>query len=95
MPSFNETFGIVYLEAMSQGLPILYSQNQGIDGYFNYRIPGYSVDPNNLNDIKNKILKAFKNHKKLRINALYHVDKFSWKKITLSYNKLYSDIIKN
>jgi glycosyltransferase involved in cell wall biosynthesis len=31
MPSKYETFGLVYIEAMSQGLPIF--EGQGVDGF--------------------------------------------------------------
>ena len=31
MPSLIETFGLVYIEALSQGLPVLFTENQGID----------------------------------------------------------------
>ena len=34
LPSTTETFGLVYAEAMSQGLPILYTKNEGFDGIF-------------------------------------------------------------
>lgn len=34
MPSKPETFGLVYVEALSQGLPILYAKGEGFDGYF-------------------------------------------------------------
>ena len=33
MPSIHETFGLVYLEALSQGTPVLFSSGQGISGY--------------------------------------------------------------
>jgi hypothetical protein len=29
-----ETFGLVYIEAMSQGLPVIHPAGQAIDGYF-------------------------------------------------------------
>ena len=45
MLSFEETFGLVYIEAMSQGLPIIFSKGQGIDGYFAEGEIGYAVDP--------------------------------------------------
>ena len=35
MPSINETFGLVYAEAMSQGLPVIYTKGQGFDKQFN------------------------------------------------------------
>src|SRR5690606_2930407 len=38
MPSRNETFGLVYVEAMLQGLPILYTSNEGIDGFYKEKI---------------------------------------------------------
>lgn len=34
MPSVNETFGLVYIEALSQGLPILFTKDDGIDGFY-------------------------------------------------------------
>ncbi|MDZ7835042.1 MAG: glycosyltransferase family 4 protein [Alkalibacterium sp.] len=30
MPSYTETFGLVYPEAMSQGLPVIYSEDAGL-----------------------------------------------------------------
>jgi len=33
LPAKNETFGMVYAEALLSGVPILYAQNSGIDGY--------------------------------------------------------------
>src|SRR5690606_9754782 len=32
MPSRKETFGLVYIEALLQGLPILFTRDEGIDG---------------------------------------------------------------
>lgn len=45
VPSFLETFGMVYLEAISQGCFVVHSKNQGIDYIFNNGF-SYSVDPN-------------------------------------------------
>ena len=43
VPSSAETFGMVYLEAMSQGVPVLYTRAQGFDGQFPEGEVGYSV----------------------------------------------------
>ncbi len=45
LPSHNETFGMVYLEAILSGVPILYSRQTGIDGYLDDWTVGVGVDP--------------------------------------------------
>ena len=47
MPSKTETFGLVYAEAMSQGLPVIYTKGQGFDGQFDEGLVGYHVDDSN------------------------------------------------
>ncbi len=92
MPSLRETFGTVYLEAMSQGLPIIYTKGQGVDGYFNENPCGYAVNPNDIEEIKVGIVNAFINIEFLSKNALVHIDKFSWNIIADEYRKIYSSI---
>ena len=43
VPSKMETFGMVYLEAMSQGVPVIYTRGQGFDGQFPEGEVGYSA----------------------------------------------------
>ena len=43
-----ETFGMVYLEAMSQGVPVLYTRGQGFDGQFPDGQVGYPVICRNI-----------------------------------------------
>jgi hypothetical protein len=43
MPTRSETFGMVYIEAIFSGIPILYSLNQGVDGYFDSLNVGVKV----------------------------------------------------
>lgn len=54
MPSIFETFGLVYLEALSQNLPVVYTKGQGIDGMFDNTV-GIGVDPLSVEEIKNAI----------------------------------------
>ncbi|MFT6656680.1 MAG: glycosyltransferase involved in cell wall biosynthesis [Marinomonas primoryensis] len=56
MPSFHETFGLVYLEALSQGCPFVYTKNEGVDGYFNDESFAIAVDPYDIKQISESIL---------------------------------------
>lgn len=92
MPSFKETFGISYIEALSQGLPIIYSKNQGVDGYFNELNVGESVNPNDENDIALKINLIIDNLSIYKINCIDSIQSFGWSKIAASYALLYNNI---
>lgn len=45
LPSHNETFGMIYVEALLAGVPILYSRGTGIDGFLTCLKGGIGVDP--------------------------------------------------
>jgi glycosyltransferase involved in cell wall biosynthesis len=51
LPSRPETYGMVYVEAVLAGVPILWSRNQGIDGLFQSGQVGFSCDPQSLDDV--------------------------------------------
>jgi len=92
MLSFKETFGVVYIEALSQGLPIIYTKGQGIDGYFKDGYIGYSGDPNQINSVVEKIKQAMENIDSLRANIPGIINNFSWAEISKKYLNIYSNI---
>jgi glycosyltransferase involved in cell wall biosynthesis len=51
LPSTNETFGMVYVEALFAGLPVLYTAGTGIDGHLEGLGVGIKVRQGNLDDI--------------------------------------------
>ncbi|MGN6605324.1 MAG: glycosyltransferase family 4 protein [Ginsengibacter sp.] len=90
MVSQKETFGVVYLEALSQGLPIIYTKGQGIDGYFNNGKVGYSANPNDISDITTKIIKITSCELvKMSAEAITEVEKFNWVEISKRYLRIY------
>lgn len=93
MPSHNETFGLVYAEAMSQGLPVLYTRGQGFDGQFPDGEIGYSIDPNSPADIANRIICVMQNYESLSTNCSLRYRKFNWNQIADEYQTIYSEII--
>lgn len=55
LASYPETFGMVYLEALQAGIPILHSVNAGVDGYFDNKGVSVTVDPSSIDSIKTGI----------------------------------------
>ncbi len=92
MPSHTETFGLVYAEAMSQGLPVIYTKGQGFDGQFIEGKVGFHVCSYNPEDIEKKILKIIKNYKKLSESCVSNAVLFKWSRIVELYDACYKSI---
>ncbi|WP_034549715.1 glycosyltransferase family 4 protein [Carnobacterium funditum] len=87
MPSKVESFGLVYAEAMSQGLPVIYTRNQGFDKQFEEKEIGVSVDSNSVRDVVKGIEYIKDNYQKLSESTYKKVDKFSWRKVVEMFVK--------
>lgn len=87
MPSFFETFGLVYIEALLQGCSIIHSKGQGIDGIFDQDFIR-AVDPHNFEDIAYHIEQLLEDFEKKNIDAFFCEQLstlFNWKKIADDY----------
>lgn len=93
MPSYSETFGLAYLEAMSQGLPVIYSKGQGFDGLFNNGTIGFAVNPNIPESIAEAIKKIDENYNYISNNAFQAVTKFNWENIAADIKKIYESCL--
>lgn len=91
MISHSETFGLVYIEALSQGLPVLYTKGQGIDGVFQEKV-GEAVVSTDEHDIYKGLRKIIENYTSYQIEKL-GLHRFSWQNIAKSYIDIYSQII--
>lgn len=89
MPSIHETFGLVYIEAMSQGLPIIYTKGQGVDGYFQQGEVGFSVDCKDAKAIADSIEKIIKDYARISERSSDAILNFSWDAIADKYVDLY------
>ena len=92
MPSHTETFGLVYSEAMSQGLPVLYTKGQGFDGQFPDGVVGYPICDTNPQEIADKVERVIKNYQELVTNCLQYTERFRWDDICGQYKKIYAMI---
>ncbi|OIN58795.1 glycosyltransferase family 4 protein [Arsenicibacter rosenii] len=94
-PTLGEGFGLVLLEALSAGLPVIVTKNSGgpdiiIDGY-----NGFIIEAGDVNAIYEKILYLFlhpSHYHEMSLNALESVKNYSWdnyeKNICQALNKI-------
>ena len=92
MPSIHETFGLVYIEALSQNLPVIYSKRQGIDGLFSESV-GIRVNPLSVDEIREAIRCILENPEKYSNKEINFTD-FDWKNIAEKYIGFYRAAIK-
>lgn len=93
MPSYEETFGLVYAEAMSQGLPVIYTKGQGFDGQFPEGEAGYSVDPDSPEDIMKKIVSVCQAYESISAKGTELAKNFNWDGIVNGYKTIYGKIV--
>lgn len=62
----RETYGMVHVEALFAGVPILWSENRGIDGYFDGHDVGARCDPHSAESIARGILYLLANERRLK-----------------------------
>lgn len=91
MPSIHETFGLVYVEAMSQGLTVLYTQNEGIDGLFEEKV-GESVCPTRTEEIRNALRNLLSHPEQYTALAPDRFEQFRWPNIAKEYSRIYQSV---
>lgn len=91
MVSKPETFGLVYVEALSQHLPIIYALGQGFDGYYPDGFVGYPAEAGNIEGIAEKIEKLIKNYSPIanNVESLNLDADFDWGNIGKKYASIY------
>lgn len=62
LPSKNESFGMVFVEALFSGLPILYHANTGIDGYLDGIDVGVKVNNQSPDELADKVERLITQH---------------------------------
>lgn len=60
-PTYKETFGLVNIEAMQWGLPVISSDVGAIPDIIQDGINGFIVDPHNITQIANRVLQLIRN----------------------------------
>lgn len=90
--SKRETFGLVCAEAMTQGLPVLYTRGQGFDTQFRDGEIGYAVDSNDPEDIAAAIVRTLEHYDSLSERCVSACARFDWDKVAADYSAVFKNI---
>ena len=95
LPSLIETFGIVLIEAMASGLPIITTNAQGCRDIIRNGKDGIMVDTNDAVGLSQAMQLMMSSKIKDKYSSLSYarVLSFSWDNVVEKYIKLYSEIL--
>ena len=97
LPSWDEAFGVVYIEAMSVGLPVIACKGQGIEDVVTDGLTGLLVKPKETVSVKDAIEKLIRNPKLRheigqRAKELI-LNKFTWSANVKKYIEIYQELL--
>jgi len=97
LPSVSEGFGIVILEAMAAGVPVIATNVGGIPDIIENGKNGILVEPKNPEAIVKAIIKIFSDSQfaqKLVQNANANLTRYDWDNIAQKINLIYQELLK-
>ncbi|MBR5289024.1 MAG: glycosyltransferase [Clostridia bacterium] len=91
LPSTAETFGMVYLEAMSQGVPVLYTKGQGFDGQFEGGEVGFAVKAGDAQDMARRLIECAAGYGERSARCIAHAKEYAWPTVAEKWMNLYRE----
>jgi len=99
LPSWNEAFGVVYVEAMAYGKPVIGCEGEGINGIIVHGRNGMLVKPRNVDSIVEAIDYLLSHPEEA--NAMGEraqklvLENYTWKKVADKTITIYKEILNN
>jgi D-inositol-3-phosphate glycosyltransferase len=96
MPSHYESFGMVALESMACGTPVVASRVGGLAFLVQDDVNGYSVPDGDIDALSEKItllLRDPQHRQKLGQQAITYAQDYAWEKITARIADLYQELL--
>lgn len=91
VPSSAETFGMVYLEAMSQGVPVIYTRGQGFDGQFPEGVVGYSAKCGDIREQADRLIQLADGYAERSARCVEAAARYAWPAVAGKWLKLYKE----
>ena len=98
MPSWDEAFGVVYLEAMSLKKPVIACKDEGIADVVSDGVEGMLVNPRDVNSILEKLIVLIENEKlrnDMGEKGYQKIKDLTWKNNALKTLEIYNKVLNN
>lgn len=99
LPSWNEGFGVVYIEAMAQGKPVIGCRGEGIEDFVEHKKTGMLVKPKNIDNLVEALdfLLSFPDEARIiGVKARNLVlENYTWEKNAGKMMEVYQEVLDN
>jgi len=99
LPSWNEGFGVVYIEAMVQGKPVIGCKGEGIEDFVEDGKTGMLVEPKDVDSLVQTIDYLLSNPDETwaigKRARKFVLENYTWDKNAEKTIKVYKEVIKN
>ena len=95
LPSKNETFGMVFVEAMASGTPIVAMKNSAVQYVVKDGVTGFlRNDEEGQKEAILKLLTDEKLYKEMQKNCLKEAEKYRWENVIRRWERLIEELVK-
>ncbi len=99
LPSWQEGFGIVYIEAMNNGVPVIGVRGQGIEDVIIDKENGFLVESHNVEDLVKTIEYILENMEKAKAigekGKITVISEYTWRRNAQKTIDIYNNLLKN